>query len=216
LNLVYICNSTASFLSKIIELDEYSVSKNLMPTIALIDIPSTENIRDPSAYSRSPSPFSTRHDSGVSPDPNDELVYGLPLLQHIASEIQKQNLSKLVVPIALTASPDRRLLSSSTSNTAFPTSEDVSLASDITRVNMPGGMLAEQGRISRYLDAGAVDVLTSPISRDRVTGLGIHAYRAHKEVAREQSAFLAVKRGRKRSWVGVDDEKPYAYLREQM
>ena len=187
-----------------------------MPTIALIDVPLTEHIRDLS-YSRSPSPLSTRHDSGISPELNDELIYGLPLLQHIASEIQKQNLSKLVVPVAIASSHDWRWISSKTSKSAFSTSEEVSLASDVTRVNTPGiNSSTDQCRVSRYLDAGAVDLLTSPISKDRVTTLGVLAYRAHKEVAKEQSAFLSMRRGRKRSWVGVDEEKPYAYLREQM
>jgi 3',5'-cyclic-nucleotide phosphodiesterase len=202
--------------SKVFELDEYSVAKNLMPIIALIDVPFTEHVRDLSSYSRSPSPFSTRHDSGVSPELNDELIYGLPLLQHIASEIQKQNLSKLVVPVAIASYHDRRWFSSNTSKSAFSTSEEISLASDVTRVNTPGANSSDQGRLSRYLDAGAADLLTSPISKDRVTALGVLAYRAHKEATKEQSAFLSMKRGRKRSWVGVDDEKPYAYLREQM
>lgn len=68
----------------------------------------------------------------------------------------------------------------------------------------------------RYLDIGAVDVLTSPLLPDRLPSLAIHAYRAHKDASKEQRAILEMKRGRKRSWVGVDDSKPYAYLREAM
>jgi 3',5'-cyclic-nucleotide phosphodiesterase len=68
----------------------------------------------------------------------------------------------------------------------------------------------------RYLDVGAVDVLTSPLLQERLPSLGIHAYRAHKDASKDQRALLEMKRGRKRSWVGVDDQKPYAYLREAM
>ena len=68
----------------------------------------------------------------------------------------------------------------------------------------------------RYLDNGAVDVLTSPLLHERLPSLAIHAYRAHKDASKEQRALLEMKRGRKRSWVGIDDQKPYAYLREAM
>lgn len=68
----------------------------------------------------------------------------------------------------------------------------------------------------RYLDAGAVDVVTSPITNDRLQGLAVHAYRVYKEVVKEKGNFLATKRSRKLSWVGVDQERPYAYLREAM
>jgi len=68
----------------------------------------------------------------------------------------------------------------------------------------------------RYLDVGAVDVLTSPLRQERLPSLGIHAYRAHKDASKDHRALLEMKRGRKRSWVGVDDQEPYAYLREAM
>ena len=61
-----------------------------------------------------------------------------------------------------------------------------------------------------------MDVLTSPISRDSAQGLAVHAYRVFKEVSREETAFQAGRRSRKLSWVGVEDTKPYAYLREAM
>lgn len=71
-------------------------------------------------------------------------------------------------------------------------------------------------RISRYLDAGAVDVLPTPLTTDRIQGLAVHAYRRFKEVSREDSSFVLAKRNRKLSWVGIDEERPYAYLREVM
>ena len=44
----------------------------------------------------------------------------------------------------------------------------------------------------------------------------MHAYRRYKEVSKEDSNFALTKRNRKRSWVGIDEERPYAYLREVM
>jgi hypothetical protein len=74
----------------------------------------------------------------------------------------------------------------------------------------------DQKRTVQYLDVGAVDVLTSPLLKERLPSLGIHAYRAHRDASKDHRALLEMKRGRKRSWVGVDDQKPYAYLREAM
>jgi hypothetical protein len=82
---------------------------------------------------------------------------------------------------------------------------------------IPGGqVLTDTLRLTRYLDAGAFDVLPSPLSKDRMHGLVVHAYRLQKEHTREEISFLTSKRNRKLSWVGVDDGKPYAYLREAM
>ncbi|KAI4715514.1 HD-domain/PDEase-like protein [Aureobasidium sp. EXF-10727] len=77
-------------------------------------------------------------------------------------------------------------------------------------------LLAEPIRMSRFLDAGAIDVLPSPLGVDRVQGLAVHAYRTYKEIAREAASFVLQKRNRKLSWVGIDEERPYAYLREVM
>jgi hypothetical protein len=77
-------------------------------------------------------------------------------------------------------------------------------------------VLTDTVRVSRYLDAGAFDVFSSPLSKHRMHGLVIHAYRLQKEFAREEASFLTSKRNRKLSWVGVDDAKPYGYLREAM
>lgn len=77
-------------------------------------------------------------------------------------------------------------------------------------------VLTDTVRLSRYLDGGAFDVFSSPLSKDRMHGLVIHAYRLQKEFAREEASFLTSKRNRKLSWVGVDDAKPYGYLREAM
>lgn len=76
--------------------------------------------------------------------------------------------------------------------------------------------MTESTRMSKYLDAGAVDVLTCPLTTDRLQALAVPAYRRLKEVSRESSTFVLSKRNRKLSWVGIEEEQPYAYLREAM
>jgi 3',5'-cyclic-nucleotide phosphodiesterase len=128
-------------------------------------------------------------------------LYGMPLLVHISSEIQSRNVSKLFIPVVILSGLDRDWASTNLPSPSVHGSQ----------------VLTDTVRLVRYLDAGAVDVLSSPLSKDHVHGLAVHAYRVHKEVSKAESGFLATtKNNRKRSWVGVDDEKPYAYLREAM
>lgn len=68
----------------------------------------------------------------------------------------------------------------------------------------------------RYLDAGATDVLTSPIAAERIQCLPVHAYRIYKEVSKEDAGSVLTKRNRKLSWIGIEEERPFAYLRESM
>jgi hypothetical protein len=70
--------------------------------------------------------------------------------------------------------------------------------------------------LKKCLDLGATDVMASPMNIKCITNLEVHAYRAHRDAARDQKAMLELKRGRKRSWVGISEEKPFAYLREAM
>lgn len=143
-------------------------------------------------------------------------AYGLKLLQWIASEIQYQSLSKLIVPVAVVAIPESNSLSV-TSNSRTNSSSEGNFSLDPFAKKRTGLVTAlDQVRTIRYMDVGAVDVLTSPLLYERLPSLAVHAYRAHKDASKEQRALLELKRGRKRSWVGVDDQKPYAYLREAM
>lgn len=80
----------------------------------------------------------------------------------------------------------------------------------------PSTIPLDHDRTKKYLDVGAIDVLTSPLSHERMESLGIHAYRAHKDATKSQTALLEIKRGRKRSWVGYENKEPYSYLREAM
>ncbi|KAI9798337.1 MAG: hypothetical protein M1825_005386 [Sarcosagium campestre] len=195
---VYICTSGASCRSKISQLNE-DIDAKLIPTVVLIDVPlDDDNLGD--ALTGPASLLSPAgHDRRVSPEPTDASFYGLRLLQFLAAEIQYQNISKLFVPIVALSNCARQ-------NTPS-TAEARKSANQST---------LETAQVLKFLEAGATDVAISPLQRESIVGHVAHAYRAHKEVGREQKAFLAIKRGRRRSWVGVDDEKPFAYLREAM
>lgn len=71
-------------------------------------------------------------------------------------------------------------------------------------------------RTQECVDTGAIDVLTSPLEEDRLRGLSVHGYRAHKEMLKDRAKFLAQKKARKQSWLGSTDNKKYGYLREAM
>jgi hypothetical protein len=124
----------------------------------------------------------------------------MQLLSHIFSEIQTKTMSRLIVPVVVLSGFEREWASTNLPSPSVHGSQ----------------VLSDTVRLTRYIDAGAVDVLTSPLSKDHVQGLAVHAYRVYKEVSAKEASFLTLKRNRKLSWVGVDDTKPYAYLREAM
>ncbi|TVY60817.1 3',5'-cyclic-nucleotide phosphodiesterase regA [Lachnellula suecica] len=212
---VHVCRTGKSCVSKLSELNQSSIVE-LVPTIVLIDIPYEDELNERrSREIRTPSPSSKTQVDGMMED-SDLEAYGLKLLQWIASEIQYQSLSKLIVPVAVVTMPDNSTLTV-TSRARTNSSSDGHLSYDPFAKKRTGLVTAlDQRRTIRYLDIGAVDVLTSPLLHERLPSLAVHAYRAHKDASKEQRALLELKRGRKRSWVGVDDQKPYAYLREAM
>ncbi|KAL1796938.1 hypothetical protein ACET3X_005478 [Alternaria dauci] len=197
---VHICSTGRACLNKIDQL--VSSTKSGIPTFVIIDIPYDEEQRMKrlSREPRTPSPTSSRLARIDTSEPDD--IYAMHLLTHISSEISSRNFSKLVVPVVMLSG-----LGTEEPSSAGP------LPSPGLQVSFS---LGDTVRLTRYLDAGAVDVLTSPMSRDRMLGLAVHAYRLQKEFSREEASFLTTKRNRKLSWVGVDDTKPYAYLREAM
>lgn len=197
-SLVHICASGSACLAKISHILE--ATKDNIPTVVLIDVPFDEEqrLRRLSREPRTPSPTTTRLIRVDTGEPDD--LYGMHLLTHISSEIATKNLSKLVVPVVVLSGVDREWSSNTLSSSSLHGAQ----------------VRTDAFRLARYLDAGAVDVLTSPISKDSAHGLVVHAYRMHKEVTREEANFLTTKRNRKLSWVGTNDAKPYAYLREAM
>jgi hypothetical protein len=201
---VYLCHVGTSLAAKLAELSD-SASSKCTPIFAFFDIElgrNEDSVRDRRKASRSswpdagpPSPTSIRR--GFTFSSQSDSSYGLQLLSGVSADIQVSEIPNLVIPIAvLRHSPNE------------PTSAPASQPSATP--------LCELQQISKCLDAGAVDVLTTPLDRARVQGLIVHAYRVHKSARKEQSRFLARKKSRKQSWVGVHDEQPYAYLREAM
>lgn len=196
---MHVCHSGGSCLSKLSELQ--ASAKDNTPTILLIDVPYDEEqrLRRSSREPRSSSPKSLRSKNRAAAESLDD-IYGMHMLTYIASEIQNKKLSKLVVPIVVLSGFEREWASPNLPSPSVHGSQ----------------VLSDTVRLTRYLDAGAADVLASPLSKDNAQGLAVHAYRACKESSREDAAFLTSHRSRRLSWVGVDEGKPYGYLREAM
>lgn len=184
----------------------------------LIDIPYDDHLLDrPVREIRTPSPNSHQVDGILENEPED--AYGLKLLQWIASEIQYQSLSRLIVPVAMCTPPQAQHKRISVTKGRVNSGTELPLDDGLGQTSRRRTGFTtpiDQARTIKYLDIGAVDVITSPLLQERLPSLAVHAYRAHKDASKEQRALLEIKRGRKRSWVGVDDQKPYAYLREAM
>ncbi|KAJ9137300.1 Phosphodiesterase [Pleurostoma richardsiae] len=208
---VQVCATGTSCISKILELHDASTIDH-KPTIVLIDTPHDERIIDEEDLSRSPSPHSSpsrEYDEGI--DAAEEAVYGLRLLQRIITEAHVRNLSKLVVPIPIIKAPS---LNSHVTDETGHASE--TLDDSMTVVVLETGRSSRPKLIQKCLDLGATEVLTSPLHHKNILPLEVIAYRAHKAAVKDRQALLEVRKGRKRSWVGVDCQKPYAYLREAM
>ncbi|KAH7170551.1 hypothetical protein EDB81DRAFT_169827 [Dactylonectria macrodidyma] len=201
---VHVCATGAACLSKLFELQEGSML-DLKPTVVLLDTPHDEHVPEPRNRSMSPSP-SCESDEGADIHTPDEALYGLDLLQKIITEAHLRGMSKLVVPIPMISG----------SNGAMSVSEQMTDGA-VEPFNAPLGSLASNRRlIRRCLDLGAVDIIVSPLSSKCIPTLEICAYRAHRDAAKEQQTLMEIRQGRKRSWVGVNEEKPFAYLREAM
>ncbi|CAK7212363.1 3',5'-cyclic-nucleotide phosphodiesterase [Sporothrix bragantina] len=204
---------TLAFCHRVTSLDESMMG--LKPTIVLIGTPHDERIPI-DEQSRSPSPHSTpQNETGSAPTtpPTDE-VYGLRLLRRIVSEAHLRNLSKLIVPVSVISFSDSEPEASASSVTA-PTAQDDNGETNSAQVFRMQRAL-NRSLLKSCLKLGATDVLFSPIQPQSITSLEIRAYWAHKSAARDQQALLELRRGRKRSWVGITDNRPFAYLRENM
>ncbi|TWU76781.1 3',5'-cyclic-nucleotide phosphodiesterase [Metarhizium rileyi] len=203
---VYVCGTGASCLSTLLQLQEGSMT-NITPTLVLLDTPFDDHIQDQHTRPRSSSPTSApATQTAEIYTPNEEL-YGLGLLQKIMTEAHLRNMSKLVVPVAIISHPDTTVPNGGRQMTDG--------ASEVDQGQQ--ATLASNRQLMRTcLDLGAVDVLMSPLNSKSITTLEICAYRAHRDAAKEQQALMAVAKGRKRSWVGISEQKPFAYLREAM
>ncbi|KAJ2905928.1 putative 3,5-cyclic-nucleotide phosphodiesterase 2 [Zalerion maritima] len=217
-NDIHLCATGTECISTLASLHGSSMI-HLKPTLVLVDMPYDEKVPAEPARSRSPSPHSV-------PPPEERLgsstdeektpkadMYGLRLLERVVSESLLRNLSRLVVPIPIIRPPLAN---------GYPDSDGDCVGVDAETVaGLPNGkrrsaFLPNRKLLKRCLDLGAIDVITSPMTEKTLVNLEVQAYRAHKDAAKEQQAMLEVRRGRKRSWVGVNEEKPFAYLREAM
>jgi 3',5'-cyclic-nucleotide phosphodiesterase len=166
-----------------------------------------------------PSPTSFRRtltrEFTSSPEPEE--LHGLRLIARMHSDIESESGPKVTIPIAVlrsNASNHSRV----PSVTSVPEHPDLDQSASIgaQQSGIGHGYPIEPTTMKKCLDAGAIDVLTSPLDQARVFALTPHAYRIHKEAHKVQLAHIARSRTRKQSWVGVNEEKPYAYLRESM
>ncbi|KAH8815665.1 hypothetical protein F5884DRAFT_187352 [Xylogone sp. PMI_703] len=208
---VYVCSTGKACISMLSELNRVS-AVDLIPIIVLIEMTSDEQKQRAQSV-RTPSPGPRRRSRQ---ELKIEELYGLTLLEWISSEIQFQSLSKLIIPVAV--------IDDSEENSSEFASNSPSSPSLLNRDpfastgQRPARLLVplDQARTMKYMDAGAIDVLTSPLVHERLPSLAIHAYRAYKDATQNQRQLLEIKKRRKRSWVGVEEQQPYAYLREAM
>ncbi|CAG1965045.1 unnamed protein product [Fusarium graminearum] len=203
---VHVCATGGGCLTKLFELQEGSML-DLKPTLVLLDTPKDDSIPDRRRRLSSPSPSCNSSSENVDIHTPDEDLYGLGLLQKIITEAHLRGMSKLVVPIPVI----------SNSEPEQPYTNGQMTDGTVEQIRLPLAPLdTNRQLIRRCLDLGAVDVIICPMSTKCITSLEICAYRAHRDAAKEQSTLLEIRQGRKRSWVGVNEEKPFAYLREAM
>jgi hypothetical protein len=184
---------------------------DLKPTLILIDTPFHELLEN--TRSRSPSPHS--HPKEDSNNPEQEL-YGLALLERIAWESSSRPLPKLVVLVPIIQYPLPALDRSGGNDGPSDMREDI--VDGGRRLDSANNYrVADKSMMEkRCIDLGATDVMGSPMNANCIGNLRVAAHRAHRDTAREQTSLLEVRRGRKRSWVGFTQERPFAYLREAM
>ena len=152
---------------------------------------------------------------------NSARNYGLALIQQISTRICESSMSKLVVPLAMiydtepepaTGHPVHNNRTSPTPSSGFQGVGTISSNS----LRMIGEKDSARTQwTKKCLDNGAMDVLTSPLQIDRLCNITVLAYRAHKEASMGVAKFHE-QRLRKRSWLGDNSDKKYAYLREAM
>ncbi|EHA57950.1 cAMP-specific 3',5'-cyclic phosphodiesterase 7B [Pyricularia oryzae 70-15] len=208
---VHLVATGASCLTQLFDLLDHSIIET-KPIIVLIDVsnnePTPKDRPRSGSHSRPRTPSRTTEslDDEFSHTSNDADLYGTRLLQRIVSESHLRNVSSLVVPISLVGSPGVDEFSADVTQ--------ASIREKSGRISKNPHDSVDLGLFKYCLDLGATDVMVKPLKC--VTSIQVHAYQAYKEASKQRQAVLELKRGRKRSWVGVDDAKPYAYLREDM
>ena len=218
--IVFVCFSGRSFSTKLSELHD-AAERDCTPIIALFDVgsggisdsyPRQQRVHTPISTD-SPLPFPLVLRRAITFSSESDESYGLQLLSRIASDLQVEEGAKLIIPVAI-VQPKRK--SSDVEDDQSPAASD---GFGGLRSSDPDGRSAtiDSQMMLQCLDAGALDVVQSPLDKSGVMGLTVHAYRIYKTAKKEQTGFLMQARARrKQSWVGVEEEQPYAYLREAM
>ena len=206
-------------MAKLAELE--SISTYLQPTLVIFETPAEPEDLDDKTQENDSSASQVelgipRQGRIIMPtEAND--FYSLTLLQQIRIEISSSKFSKLVVPIAMISTLEHGSGGGHPQHLSFGVAHRASGSVSFSQKESSDTKASVNPRqLLRYLDAGAVDVVASPLVQDRVYNLTAHAYRAYKEACKDRAESLAMNRLRKRSWVGFEDKKPYAYLREDM
>ena len=172
---------------------------------------------DPDSPVASPSPHALRREITFSSESDES--YGLQLLSRIASDLQVDEGVQLIIPVAI-VKPKRKdsydltrehQRTQATARAPYGSESEPQKIDDTSDIIDPPLML-------QCLEAGASDVVKSPLDKAGIMGLTVHAFRVYKAAKKDQASFMAAaRRGRKQSWVGVEEEgRPYAYLREAM
>ena len=149
--------------------------------------------------------------------PSSHNSEGLLLIQQISTETAKSNLSKLVLPIAIISDQNH------VNSTHHPLPAMIQARSWLEGLSGISSRSQPETKEAIYprnamkcIDAGAVDVLYSPLNGESVHSMVVRAYLSHKEATKERAEAFARKKSRKLSWLGNTENKPYAYLREKM
>ncbi|KPI42752.1 3',5'-cyclic-nucleotide phosphodiesterase regA [Cyphellophora attinorum] len=229
-NQVFVCNSGRSFSTKLSELHD-QVAADSTPIIACFDIGDEYRQRNrnkakgqqqlPTAVAVSsdsppPSPVMLRREITFSSESDES--YGLQLLSRIASDLQVDESVQLIIPVAIVQPKRKDSYDAALEKNPANSISRAPYGSETEPVSLEDQSdFVEPTLMLQCLEAGAMDVVKSPLDKAGIMGLTVHAYRIYKNAKKEQATFMAAARKtRKASWVGVEEEKPYAYLREAM
>ncbi|KAL9605825.1 MAG: hypothetical protein Q9179_001011, partial [Wetmoreana sp. 5 TL-2023] len=189
-----------SCMAKLSELETSEIT--LEPTLVIVEAAMAleAQLSDSQSSYHNRRPYSNLQSSTSPPVPTTiskaESNRDSNLLKTITSRIARSELSNLVIPVAFIQSPE-----GGTPTNSRRSGSDQPIVSH---------------EMLRCIDDGAADVYFSPLGLDCIRSISSHAYRARKANATKRASLPEAKKSRKRSWVGIDDRKPYAYLREEM
>ena len=203
-------------MAKLLELDERG-KLDYAPTLLVIHIVTEPDVQARRNERSTPSPTSFFEPLSLPEQHVSSDIYGVSLLEHVAAKISTGEFSERVVPVAMIDDWGSREAARYASVSGRPPrsgaatyTRDGQLGPRMQPVDARARQVDAIQRL-RYLEAGASDVVTSPLLEDRVSALVAHVYRAHKDASKHRALFAT----RKRSWVGLEDEEN-AVLREAM